>query len=80
MNQKNSIRFFNDREVRAAWDEASTQWLFSVSDAEGILTESTNPRKHWSVLKNRLKQDHPELTTICSQLIMTATDGNIKVL
>ena len=76
MNQKISIHFFNDREVRAAWDEVSTQWLFSVSDAVGVLTES----KYWSVLKNRLKQDHSELTTICSQQIMTATDGNIKVL
>ena len=76
MNQKNSIRFFNDREVRSAWDEASPQWLFSVSDAVGVLTES----KYWSVLKNHLKQDHSELTTICSQQIMTAANGNIKVL
>ncbi len=75
MSTKISIRFFNDREVRAAWDDASAQWLFSVADIVGVLTESANPRKYWSVLKNRLKQAHPELTTRCSQLKMTAADG-----
>ena len=75
MPRKISIRFFNDREVRAAWDEDSAQWLFAVSDVVGVLTESTDPRKYWSVLKTRLKQKHPELTTNCSQLKMTAADG-----
>ena len=72
---KISIRFFNDREVRAAWDDDSAQWLFSISDIVGVLTESVDPRKYWSVLKSRLKQKYPELTTRCSQLKMTATDG-----
>jgi len=27
---KISIRFFNDREVRAIWDEENTKWWFSV--------------------------------------------------
>ena len=75
MSTKISIRFFNDREVRAAWDDSSNQWLFSVADIVGVLTESVNPRKYWSVLKTRLKKSHPELTTNCSQLKMTASDG-----
>lgn len=75
MTQKLSIRFFNDHEVRAAWDEASAQWLFSAADIVGVLTESSNPRKYWSVLKNRLRKEHPELTTNCRQLKMTAADG-----
>ena len=75
MNNKISIRFFNDREVRAAWDDSADQWLFSVADIVGVLTESVNPRKYWSVLKSRLKKTHPELTTNCSQLKMTASDG-----
>ena len=40
MSDKISIRFFNDREVRAAWDSANSQWLFSVVDVIAILTES----------------------------------------
>ena len=75
MNNKISIRFFNDREVRAAWDDSANQWLFSVADIVGVLTESVNPRKYWSVLKSRLKKTNPELTTNCSQLKMTASDG-----
>ncbi len=75
MTQKLSIRFFNDHEVRAAWDEASAQWLFSAADIVGVLTESSNPRKYWSVLKTRLRKEHPELTTNCRQLKMTAADG-----
>ena len=75
MSNKISIRFFNDREVRAVWDESSGQWLFSVADIVGVLTESVNPRKYWSVLKSRLRQTRPELTTACSQLKMTASDG-----
>ena len=29
---KISIRFFNDREVRAIWDETDSKWWFSVLD------------------------------------------------
>ena len=75
MSNKISIRFFNDREVRAAWDDSANQWLFSVADIVGVLTESVNPRKYWSVLKSRLKKTNPKLTTNCSQLKMTASDG-----
>ena len=75
MSNKISIRFFNDREVRAAWDDSASQWLFSIADIVGVLTDSINPRKYWSVLKSRLKKTNPELTTNCSQLKMTAADG-----
>ena len=75
MSEKISIRFFNDREVRAAWDDADSRWLFSVVDVIAILTESKNPRKYWSVMKTRLKKEGNELTTKCSQLKMTAADG-----
>ena len=75
MSQKLSFRFYNDREIRAVWDETDSQWLFSVADIVGAVTESANPRKYWSVLKTRLKQSHPELTTKCSQLKMVSSDG-----
>ena len=75
MSQKVSIRFFNNREVRAAWDDSANQWLFSIADIVGVLTESVNPRKYWSVLKTRLKKEGSELTTKCSQLKMRSADG-----
>ena len=72
---KKSIRFFNDCEVRAVWDEENNKWWFSVVDIVGAITESPNPRKYWSVLKARLKKVGNELTTRCSQLKLVASDG-----
>lgn len=72
---KKSIRFYKDHEVRAVWDEEKSAWWFSIVDIVGAVTDSPNPRKYWSVLKTRLKRAGNELTTRCSQLKMTATDG-----
>ena len=72
---KQSIRFYHDHEVRAVWDEERSKWWFSVLDIVEAITESVNPRKYWSVLKNRLKKSGNELTTRCSQLKLTAADG-----
>ena len=72
---KISIRFFDDREVRAVWDDTGSKWWFSVVDIVGVLTQSKDPRKYWSVLKTRLKKTNPELTTKCSQLKLKANDG-----
>ena len=72
---KSSIRFYNDCEVRAIWDEENAKWWFSVVDIVAAITESPNPRKYWSVLKTRLKKAGNELTTKCSQLKLTAADG-----
>ena len=74
MNKK-SIHFYRDHEVRAIWDEEQSQWWFSIVDIVAAVTESPNPRKYWSVLKTRLKKAGNELTTRCSQLKMTASDG-----
>ena len=75
MNNKKSIRFYKDHEVRAVWDEETSKWWFSIVDIVEAITDSPNPRKYWSVLKTRLKKAENELTTRCSQLKMTATDG-----
>ena len=71
-NDAVKLNGFEDRKIRTIWDEESEEWYFSIVDVVGILTDSPNPRKYWSVLKNRLKKSHPELTTNCSQLKMTA--------
>ena len=42
---KISIRFFYDREIRAAWDEASSQWFFAAVDIVAVLNEQSN---QWS--------------------------------
>ena len=74
MTQKESIRLFEERKVRAIWDDEQEEWYFSIVDVISILTDSPNPRKYWSVLKTRLKREGSELTTNCSQLKMHLTD------
>ena len=75
MTQKESIRLFEERKVRAIWDDEQEEWYFSIVDVISILTDSPNPRKYWSVLKTRLKREGSELTTNWSQLKMQAADG-----
>lgn len=72
---KVSIRFFNDKEVRAAWDDTGNRWLFSVVDVIAVLTESKNPRNYWKVMKHRLAKEKNELVTRCNQLKLVAADG-----
>ncbi|MBR4119697.1 MAG: Fic family protein [Bacteroidales bacterium] len=74
-HQKISIRFFNDKEVRAAWDDDTNRWLFSVVDVIAVLTESKNPRNYWKVIKHRLVKNGNELVTRCNQLKLVASDG-----
>ncbi|WP_080799973.1 BRO-N domain-containing protein [Desulfamplus magnetovallimortis] len=75
MSKKETIKVFEDRKVRTLWDNDTEEWYFSIVDVVAVLTESPNPRKYWSVLKSRLKKEGSELTTNCSQLKMTASDG-----
>lgn len=75
MTHQNTIKLFEERKVRTVWDDEKEEWYFSIVDVIAILTESPNPRKYWSVLKNRLKKEGSELTTNCSQLKMPAVDG-----
>ena len=50
---KNSIKIFDEKKVRTVWDEETEEWYFSIVDVVNVLTDSPNPRKYWSVLKNR---------------------------
>lgn len=70
-----NIKVFEDRKIRAQWNEQEEDWYFSVVDVVAILTDSANPRKYWSVLKTRLKSEGSELTTNCSQLKLQSADG-----
>lgn len=75
MKRESAIRLFQNHKVRVQWDDDNEKWVFSIVDIIGILTESLNPRKYWSVLKTRLKHEGSELATKCSQLKMQSSDG-----
>ena len=78
MSQKVSIRFFNNREVRAVWDDENNKWWFSVVDIIAVLNEQddhSKNRNYWKYLKNKLSKDNPELVSATNQLKLTAPDG-----
>ena len=70
---------FEGKEIRSIWDAEKEDYYFSVVDVVAALTNSQEPRKYWSVLKNRLKKEGSEVTTKCSQLKMLAPDGKIRL-
>lgn len=79
---KISFRFFNDRMVRAVWDEENAKWWFCVPDVVGVLNEQddyTKNRNYWKYLKSKLKSEKPELVSRTNQLKLTAPDGKKRL-
>lgn len=77
-NRKISIRFFDDREVRAVWDEVNAKWWFSVLDIVAVLTNQddySKVRNYWKYLKAKLRKEKSELVSSTTQLKLVASDG-----
>lgn len=72
-------KLFEGNEIRSVWDAEKEDYYFSVVDVVKALTDSKDPRKYWSVLKGRLKNEGSEVTTNCCQLKMLAADGKIRM-
>lgn len=75
---KISIRFFNDREVRAVWNEEDSKWYFSVPEIIGVLRGEENYEKcrnYWKYLKSKLRKENSQLVSATTQLKITAADG-----
>ena len=72
MSNKQLLQVFEHYKVRTIWDEETQKWYFSIVDVCGVLTDSPNPRKYWSVLKSRLKKEGNETATNCSRLKIMA--------
>jgi hypothetical protein len=81
MNNKESIKLFEEKKVRTIWDEEQEKWYFSIIDVVEILTESKNyqtARNYWKVLKTRLIAEGNETVTNCNQFKMRAADGKMR--
>jgi cell filamentation protein len=79
---KISIRFFDDREVRAIWDEENNKWWFSVLDIVAVLTgqdDYSKTRNYWKYLKAKLKKENSEVVSITTQLKLLAPDGKKRL-
>ena len=75
MNKNNSLKIFENKNVRVAWNDEQEKWYFSIIDVVGILTDSAEPRRYWSDLKIKLKKEGSELYEKIVQLKMQSTDG-----
>jgi len=79
---KISIRFFDDREVRALWDEQNAKWWFSVLDIVAVLTDQddyTKTRNYWKYLKAKLKKEGSQVVSATTQLKLLAPDGKKRL-
>jgi cell filamentation protein len=81
-NSKISIRFFDDREVRAVWDDLNAKWWFSVLDIVALLTDQNDyakTRNYWKYLKARLKKENSQVVSATTQLKFLAPDGKNRL-
>ena len=81
MTKKQAIQLFNDRKIRAAWDDIEEKWYFSIVNVIEVLNETDyqSARKYWKVLKGRLIKEGNQTVTKCYQLKMLAPDGKMRL-
>ena len=68
---KHSSRYFNNKPVRAVWDNSNASWWYSAVDFISILVDPNSPRRYW----NNVKIRNPELSPFCGQLKLYSGDG-----
>ena len=75
---KKSIRFFNDREVRAVWDEEHNKWWFSATDIVRAINDEEDYKKcrnYWKYLKGKMAKENIELVSVTNHFKFVAPDG-----
>ena len=55
MTKKDAIKVFEDKKIRAVWDDQEEEWYFSIVDVIEVLTDSDRPRKYWGDLKKEVE-------------------------
>ena len=70
---------FEDKKVRTVWNQDEEKYYISVIDIVSILTESSDGRKYWNKLKQRLKEEGNETVTNCHQLKLMAQDRKMRL-
>ena len=79
MTKENEIKLFQNKEIRRKWEPKEDEYFYSVIDVIAVLTNSKNPRDYWYRLKKRESENGIELSTICRQLKMPASDGKLRL-
>lgn len=77
MTKKDAIKIFEDKKIRAVWDDKKEEWFFSIVDVVAVLTDSDNPRRYWSDLKRKLSKEGSQLYANIVQLKLPSSDGKL---
>lgn len=72
-------KIFNDETIRTVWDEKLEKYFISVVYLVGVLSESNRPRKYWSDLKSKLKQEGNEVSEKIGQLKLKSPDDKYRL-
>lgn len=81
MANKKSIRFFNDREVRAVWDDEQSKWYFSATDIVRAINDEedyTKCRNYWKYLKGKMAKEGVEVVSATNHFKFEAPDGKMR--
>ena len=81
MSTKKSIRFFNDRKVRAVWDDVHSKWWFSATDIVRAINDEkdyTKAGNYWRWLKKKLAGDNIQLVSDTHEFKFEAPDGKMR--
>ncbi|MBI4139881.1 Bro-N domain-containing protein [Candidatus Woesearchaeota archaeon] len=73
--EKDAIKLFENKKVRVEWDDTKEKWFFSIIDVIEVLTDSSIPRRYWSDLKIKLKEEGFEMYEKIVQLKLLSSDG-----
>lgn len=75
MTKKEAIKIFEEKKVRAVWDDETEEWYFSVIDIIAVLTDSTNPTDYFKKMRKRDEQLASFVGTNCPQVTMQTETG-----
>lgn len=79
MKKETAIKLFEQKKIRTRWDDEQEKWYFSIVDVISVLADNARPRKYWSDLKRKLKDEGSELSEKIGQLKMLAADGKMRM-
>lgn len=75
---KLSVRFYNNHEVRAVWDENNAKWWFSANDIVIAVNNESDYKKaanYWRWLKKRFETKNIQLVSISHDFKFESPDG-----
>jgi len=70
MTKETSIKLFQDKKIRSAWNEKEEQWYFSVVDVVSALTDSVNATDYLKKMRKRDMELSNYIGTNCPQVEM----------